>query len=35
MNIKRPKKKIEQVKAAIRRWKEFAEKVKIEGFNPG
>jgi serine/threonine-protein kinase HipA len=30
MNIKKPEEKIEQVKVAIRRWKEFAEEVKVD-----
>lgn len=30
MNIKKPKDKIEQVKAAVKRWNEFAEAVKVE-----
>jgi serine/threonine-protein kinase HipA len=30
MNIKKPSEKIEQVKAAIKRWNEFAEVVKVE-----
>lgn len=30
MNIKKPKDKIEQVKAAVKRWNEFAEGVKVE-----
>lgn len=30
MNIKKPKDKIEQVKAAVERWNEFAEGVKVE-----
>lgn len=30
MNIRKPEEKIEQVKSAIRRWKEFAEEVKVD-----
>lgn len=30
MNIKKPKDKIEQIKAAVKRWNEFAEAVKVE-----
>ena len=30
MNIKKPEDKIELVKSAVRRWDEFAEKVKVE-----
>ncbi|WBL41461.1 type II toxin-antitoxin system HipA family toxin [Algoriphagus halophytocola] len=30
MNIKKPEEKIEQVKSAVRRWKEFAEEVKVD-----
>jgi serine/threonine-protein kinase HipA len=30
MNIKKPEEKIENVKTAIRRWKEFADKVNVE-----